>query len=84
MQHRINHRGQIALTNRSGKDYAYYDEVSDIAWIPIGESDDVISLRVPYGLIDYDRKTRKPVGVEVWNASTRIPSPILTALKLNP
>jgi hypothetical protein len=29
---------------------AYYDKDADIAWFPTGESDDVVSERVPGGL----------------------------------
>jgi len=35
--------------------FAYYDSDADIAWFPTGESDDVVSERVPGGLRDYDR-----------------------------
>ena len=37
--------------------YAYYDADADIAWLPTGESDDVVSERVPGGLREYDRTT---------------------------
>jgi hypothetical protein len=30
--------------------FAYYDADADIAWFPTGESDDVVSERVPEGL----------------------------------
>lgn len=60
--------------------FAYYDSNADIAWFPTGESDDVVSERVPGGLRDYDRATRKLVAIEVWDASTRLPASILEAL----
>jgi uncharacterized protein YuzE len=60
--------------------YAYYDRDADIAWFPTGESDDVVSERVPGGLRDYDRMSRKLVAIEVWNASTRLPATLLDAL----
>lgn len=60
--------------------FAYYDQTADIAWFPTGESDDVASERVPDGLRDYDRTTHKPVAIEVWDASTRLPASILEAL----
>jgi uncharacterized protein YuzE len=59
---------------------AYYDRDADIAWLPTGESDDVVSERVPHGLHDFDRATRQLVAIEVWAASTRLPAGILNAL----
>jgi hypothetical protein len=32
--------------------FSYYDPSADIAWFPTGESDDVVSERVPGGLRD--------------------------------
>jgi uncharacterized protein YuzE len=60
--------------------FAYYDRDADIAWFPTGESDDVVSERVPGGLRDYDRATRRLVAIEVWDASTRLPANLLDAL----
>lgn len=60
--------------------FAYYDSDADIAWFPTGESDDVVSERVPGGLRDYDRTTHQLVAIEVWDASTRLPASILDAL----
>jgi uncharacterized protein YuzE len=60
--------------------YAYYDREADIAWLPTGESEDVVSERVPGGLRDYDRETRQLVAIEVWEASTRLPRTLLEAL----
>jgi uncharacterized protein YuzE len=60
--------------------FAYYDSDADIAWFPTGESDDVVSERVPGGLRDYDRTSYKLVAIEVWDASTRLPASILEAL----
>lgn len=59
--------------------FAYYDPDADIAWFPTGESDDVVSERVPGGLRDYDRASQL-VAIEVWAASTRLPASILEAL----
>jgi uncharacterized protein YuzE len=60
--------------------YAYYDPEADIAWLPTGESDDVVSERVPGGLRDYDRATHALVAIEIWDASTRLPRTLLEAL----
>ena len=60
--------------------FAYYDPDADIAWFPTGESDDVVSERVPDGLHDYDRTNRQLVAIEVWEASTRLPASTLEAL----
>jgi uncharacterized protein YuzE len=60
--------------------FAYYDADADIAWFPTGESDDVVSERVPGGLCEYDRATRQLVAIEVWDASTRLPRTLLEAL----
>jgi len=60
--------------------YAYYDPDADIAWLPTGESDDVVSERAPGGLREYDRTTHNLVAIEVWDASTRLPRTLLEAL----
>jgi uncharacterized protein YuzE len=60
--------------------FAYYDTDADIAWFPTGESDDVVSERVPGGLREYDRASRRLVAIEVWDASTRLPRTLLEAL----
>jgi hypothetical protein len=53
------------------------DGAAEIAWFPTGDSDDVVSERVPGGLRDYDRTSHKLVVIEVWDASTRLPASIL-------
>lgn len=60
--------------------FAYYDSEADIAWFPTGESEDVVSERVPGGLRDYDRATHALVAIEVWEASTRLPRTLLESL----
>lgn len=60
--------------------FAYYDRDADIAWFPTGNSNDVVSERVPNGLRDYDRTSHKLVAIEIWGASTRMPANILEAL----
>jgi len=60
--------------------FAYYDPDADIAWLPTGESGDVVSERVPHGLHNFDRASRQLVAIEIWAASTRLPVSILSAL----
>jgi hypothetical protein len=48
--------------------------------VPTGESDDVVSERVPGGLREYDRTSHRLVAIEVWEASTRLPRTLLEAL----
>jgi hypothetical protein len=66
--------------NLNGAMFAYHDREADIAWFPTGDSDDVVSERVPGGLREYDRETRALVAIEVWDASTRLPRTLLEAL----
>ena len=60
--------------------FAYYDRDAYIAWFPTGQSNDVVSERVPSGLHDYDRPGHKLVAIEVWDASTHLPADILEVL----
>jgi len=63
-----------------GGRFAYYDREADIAWLPTGDSDDVVSEEVGWGLIDHDSTTDEVVAVEVWSAGRRFPAEILAAL----
>jgi uncharacterized protein YuzE len=60
--------------------FAYYDRDADIAWLPTGNSEDVVSEEVGWGLIDHDAATDEVVAIEIWNASTRLPASVLDAL----
>jgi len=60
--------------------YAYYDRDADIAWLPTGESEDVLSEEVSWGLIDHDATTDEVIALEIWDASTRLPRILLDAL----
>jgi uncharacterized protein YuzE len=60
--------------------YAYYDRDADIAWLPTGYSEDVLSEQVDWGLIDHDTTTDEVVALEVWDASKRLPRTLLEAL----
>jgi uncharacterized protein YuzE len=66
----------MAMTER----FAYYDRDADIAWFPTGDSSDVVSEEVEWGLIDHDSGTDEVVGVEVWSASKRLAPEVLAAL----
>lgn len=60
--------------------FAYYDREADIAWLPTGDSSDVVSEEVDWGLIDHDSVTDEVVAIEVWSASKRLPSEVLAKL----
>jgi uncharacterized protein YuzE len=60
--------------------FAYYDRDADIAWFPTGDSTDVVSEEVEWGLIDHDSSTDEVVAIEVWSASKRLPSEVLATL----
>lgn len=60
--------------------FAYYDREADIAWLPTGNSGDVVSEEVEWGLIDHDVATDEIVAVEVWSASRRLPPEVLATL----
>lgn len=60
--------------------FAYYDREADIAWLPTGQSDDVVSEEVEWGLIDHDSGSDAVVAVEVWAASKRLPAEVLEML----
>lgn len=60
--------------------FAYYDRDADIAWFPTGDSDDVVSEEVEWGLIDHDSGSDTVVGIEVWSASKRLPAEVLEVL----
>jgi uncharacterized protein YuzE len=60
--------------------FAYYDREADIAWLPTGTSEDVVSEEVDWGLIDHDSGTDEVVAIEVWAASKRLPPELLATL----
>lgn len=62
-------------------DTAYYDREADIAWIPTASSGStrVTSDEQTWGLIDHDADGTV-AGIEIWDASSRIPSAVLDAL----
>ena len=60
--------------------FAYYDRDADIAWLPTGNSDDVVSEEVEWGLLDHDAGSDEIVGIEVWAASKRLPAELLATL----
>jgi uncharacterized protein YuzE len=60
--------------------YSYYDPDADIVWLPTGDSEQVVSEEVEWGLIDHDATTDEVVAVEIWAASKRLPKAVLDAL----
>ena len=60
--------------------HAYYDTEADIAWLPTGHAEHVVSEEVEWGPIDHDAMTDEVVAVEIWGASKRLPKAILDAL----
>lgn len=64
----------------SANKFAYYDREADIAWFPTGDSADVVSKEVDWGLIDHDLVTDEVVAIEVWSASKLLPPELLAKL----
>lgn len=60
--------------------FAYYDREADIAWVPTGQSDRVVSEEVEWGLIDRDSESDAVVAVEIWSASKHLPPELLDKL----
>jgi uncharacterized protein YuzE len=60
--------------------YSYYDPDADIAWLPTGASERVVSEEVEWGLVDHDATTDEVVAIEIWAASKRLPRAILDTL----
>jgi uncharacterized protein YuzE len=69
------------LSSRPMSDhFAYYDREADIAWLPTGQSDRVVSEEVEWGLIDHDSGSDAVVAIEIWSASKRLPPELLAVL----
>ncbi len=60
--------------------FAYYDREADIAWLPTGSSNDVVSEEVEWGLVDHDASSDEVVAIEIWSASKRLPAEVLASL----
>jgi len=60
--------------------FAYYDREADIAWLPTGQSDRVVSEEVEWGLIDHDSGSDAVVAIEIWSASKHLPMDLLEKL----
>jgi uncharacterized protein YuzE len=81
----VNKFGAIISTmpDQSGfsERYAYYDRRADIVWIPTaGRAERVVNEETEWGLLDYDAESDEVVGVEIWKASSRLPTDLLEAL----
>lgn len=73
-------RDRASILSDVGTDFAYYDREADIAWLRTGVADTVVSEEFDWGLVDHDRATNDVVGIEVWSASSRLPSELLDNL----
>jgi uncharacterized protein YuzE len=60
--------------------FAYYDREADIAWLPTGQSDRVVSEEVEWGLIDHDSASDAVVAIEIWSASKHLPWNLLETM----
>ena len=67
-------------SGRMSDRFAYYDREADIAWLPTGHSDRVVSKEVEWGLIDHDFGSDAVVAIEIWSASKRLPPELLEML----
>jgi uncharacterized protein YuzE len=60
--------------------FAYYDREADIAWLPTGQSNRVVSEEVEWGLVDHDSESDAVVAIEIWSASKHLPRDLLERL----
>jgi uncharacterized protein YuzE len=60
--------------------FAYYDREADIAWLPTGAANRVVSEETDWGLVDHDAVTDAVVAIEVWSASEVLPKALLERL----
>lgn len=66
----------VRMSNR----FAYYDREADIAWLPTGQSNRVVSEEVEWGLVDHDSDSDAVVAIEIWAASKHLPKDLLERL----
>ena len=64
----------------------HYDRAADIAWLRLEgwEKDHVRVEQIGSGLVERDRTTGRVIGLEFWQASTRLPAELLDALSAPP
>jgi uncharacterized protein YuzE len=72
--------GSGLSSERMSDRFAYYDREADIAWLPTGQSDRVVSEEVEWGLIDHDSGSDAVVAIEIWSASKHLPMDLLEKL----
>ena len=60
--------------------FAYWDREADIAWIPTAPAEFVASEKLPWGLVDHDKKTGEVTALEIWNASKALPIEMIERL----
>ena len=73
-------QGSGLFSSRMSDRFAYYDREADIAWLPTGHSDRVVSEEVEWGLLDHDFASDAVVAIEIWSASKRLPPELLEKL----
>lgn len=74
------HAGSGLSSGGMSDRFAYYDREADIAWLPTGSSDSVVSEEVEWGLIDHDSGNDAVVAIEIWSASKHLPMDLLERL----
>ena len=64
----------------------HYDRATDIAWLRLeGWGKDRVRVEeTGSGLVERDRTTGRVIGLEFWQASTRLPAELLDALPAPP
>lgn len=64
----------------------HYDRAADIAWLRLEGwvKDRVRVEETGSGLVERDRMTGRVIGLEFWQASTRLPAELLEALPAPP
>ena len=64
----------------------HYDRVADIAWLRLeGWGKERVRVEeTGTGLVERDRTTGRVIGLEFWQASTRLPAELLDALPAPP
>jgi uncharacterized protein YuzE len=65
---------------KGGRGSDQVDRDADIAWLPTGSSEDVVSEEVGWGLVDHHVASDEVVAIEVWAASKVLSADLLERL----